>query len=163
LPDSLTLCLDEDISGEKLLRLLRDAGIQVFLYESLGLERGKKIPDDTVIARARELGYVLLTADQSIEKESIDFICRYEARIIILTDTEGGLPNWAAAVICSHDACTRIFLNQPSGPVIIKVNRSGAITKFRGEEEIKKRRDQILTASIARAKRHASAKELKTA
>jgi predicted nuclease of predicted toxin-antitoxin system len=147
------LYLDEGISGTTLASLLRKAKLVVFEYEEL-LERNKKIPDATVLKRAVEAGYVLVSKDGNMESDELEYIIEHRARVIFLDDQEGGPVSWAAALICAESAYERVLLSNPSGPLTIHVSRIGTIRAVTGEEELRRRCDRIQTAHITRRKRH---------
>jgi hypothetical protein len=132
---------------------LLEANISVRQYETL-LARNKKIPDASVIARASEANYVLVTKDKRMETEWIDEIIRCNAKIILLTDDEGGPIHWASALICSRTRWTRALLDNHNKPVAIRIDGSGMITKVVGQQELMDRRECLLTARMARSKRH---------
>lgn len=151
--DPHILFLDEDTSGDTFVSLLKQARVSVQPYETL-LPKNKKIPDATVIERCAKANYVLVTTDKRMESEWIEDIIQHKARVIRLTDDDGGPIHWAAALICSKSKWSRVLLDQPNTPVIIRVERSGIITRIVGEADLLKRRDQLLTASIVRGKKH---------
>ena len=151
--DPHILYLDEDTSGDQFVSLLKQAHVSVQPYEKL-LPKNKKTPDATVIERCTEANYVLVTTDKRMESEWIEDIIRNKAKVIRLTDDHGGPIHWAAALICSESRWTSVLLDNPNRPVIIRVERSGVITRIVGETELLTRRDQLLTASIVRGKRH---------
>jgi hypothetical protein len=80
-------------------------------------------------------------------------IITHKAKIIVLTDEEGGPLHWAAALICSRSTWTRVLLDHPNDPVTIRITQAGTIKKVTGAEELRKRRDQLLTTRIVQAKR----------
>jgi len=88
-----------------------------------------------------------------MEREWIGSVISAKARMILLTDGEGGIVHLAAALICAHDVIERLLLDNPTGPLIIKVNSHGDVTKIRGDAELRKRWDQLFQASVIRAKR----------
>ena len=94
-----------------------------------------------------------MTKDERIERDWVDVIIKHRARVILLTDSQGGITELAAALICARDACERTLLDNPMGPLIIRVNKTGTISKIRGETELRSRRDKLLTTNIVRAKR----------
>lgn len=150
--DPHILYLDEDVSGPKFESLLIQARISVQNYETL-LQRKKKIPDDHVIAVAAKANLVLVTTDKKMETEWIEDIIANQAKVILLTDDSGGPIHWASALICGEAAWVRVLLNYPRGPLTIRINRSGSVTKITGESELRKRGTDLLQAKIVRAKR----------
>jgi hypothetical protein len=148
-----SLYLDEGISGNALASLLKKAKLVVFEYEEL-LERNKKIPDDMVLMRAVEAGYVLVSKDGNMESDELEHIIEHRTRVIFLDDQEGGPVSWAAALICAETAYERVLLNNPIGPLVIHISRMGTIRAVVGEEELRRRYNRILTVRITRKKRH---------
>jgi hypothetical protein len=147
------LYLDEDTSGNKFVSRLREARIPVQPFESL-LRKNKKTPDSSVIERAAGAGYVLVTTDKRMESDWIDDIIRCRAKIILLTDDHGGPIHWTAALVCSQARWRRVLLDHPSDPVTIRIDAAGNIVKVAGSARLLERREHLLTASIARSKRH---------
>ena len=90
-----------------------------------------------------------------METDWIEDIIANKVKVIRLTDENGGPIHWAAALIAGESAWRRTLLDNPDGPLIIRINRSGAITKSYGEQALRQRRDQLLTSTISRRKRHA--------
>ena len=132
---------------------MRDAGISVFQYE-LYFQRNQKIPDDAVIKKAHESRLILITKDEAMEREWIGTVISAKARMVLLTDGTGGIASLAAAFICAHPSIERILLDNPQGPLVIKVNRSGDITKIRGESELTARWNHLFQAAVVRSKKH---------
>jgi hypothetical protein len=133
--------------------MLRKARICVFQYEAL-LKKNQKIPDGEVLKRASESGFVLVTKDMSMEwDDGLDDIIAHRARVIFITDQQGGPTHWAAALICSARAWNKVLLDNPLGPLTISINCDGAIKKVTGEEELRQRRNKLLTAKLSRGKR----------
>ena len=127
--------------------------MSVFQYELLFF-RNQKIPDDAIIEKAHASRLILITKDEAMEREWIGTVITAKARMVLLTDGTGGITNLAAALICAHPAIEKILLDNPDGPMIIKVNRSGDVTKIRGEVELLERWNHLFQAAIVRAKRH---------
>jgi len=126
----------------------------VFQYEAL-LEKNKKIPDGKVLARACESGFVLVSKDITMEWDSgLEDIISNRARVIFITDQEGGPVHWAAALICSEIHWHKILLDNPMGPLTISVDREGKVKKVTGKSELLLRRDRLLTSKMARRRRH---------
>ena len=149
-----SLYLDEGISGPTLASLLRKAKMFVFQYEAL-LTKNRKISDGDVIKRACASGFVLVSKDTSMEwDDGLEDIISNRARVIFITDQDGGPVHWASALICSARHWERELLNNPMGPLTISVNRDGSIRKVAGEDELRKRRNRLLTGKLARGKRH---------
>jgi hypothetical protein len=144
--------LDEGLSSHDIAALMKDAGMSVFQYELL-FERHKKISDDEVIARTKASGLILATKDEAMEREWIGSIIAARARMILLTDGTGGIANLAAALICAHDRIQKILLDNPEGPLIIKVNRHGDVSRIRGEAELKERYRRLFQAALVRSKK----------
>ncbi len=86
----------------------------------------------------------------------MDDIVFHKAKIMIITDNKHGAFHWAAAITCSAEAWRRVFLTHLQDPTIVKLGATGAISKTIGAGELVKRRDEILTFRIARAKRGGS-------
>lgn len=80
-------------------------------------------------------------------------IITHKAKIILLTDDNGGPIHWAAALICSKGAWVRVLLDHPNEPVTIRLTRIGTIKKVAGDKELRERRDHLLTTRIVQAKR----------
>lgn len=151
--DPHVLYLDEGISGKALASLLKQARMPVHQYESL-LPRNKKTPDSRVIEVCSRNGYVLVTTDRRMESEWIEDIVRHKAKVVLLTDEEGGPIHWASALIVSETSWRRILLDNPIGPIVIRISKGGTTTKFTGEDELHARRAQLQTARIVRSKKH---------
>jgi hypothetical protein len=117
------------------------------------LPRNKKIPDARVIETSSGAGYVLVTTDRRMESEWIEDIILYKAKVMLLTDEQGGPIHWAAALIVGEQSWRRALLDNPAGPLVIRISKAGVITKLTGEEELRSRRDHLLTARIVRAKK----------
>ena len=150
--DPHALYLDEDVSGKAFASLLEQARILVHQYESL-LPRNKKIPDARVIEVSAGAGYVLVTTDRRMESEWIEDIIRYSAKVVLLTDQDGGPIHWAAALVAGEQGWRRALLDNPAGPLVIRINKAGQITKLTGEADLRSRRDHLLTVRIVRAKK----------
>jgi hypothetical protein len=128
------------------------ARIAVQPYEKL-LRKNSKTPDAAVIEAASKANFVLVTKDQRMESDWTEDIIACKAKIILLTDDDGGPVNWMAALLVGQAAWTRVLLDHPAEPVTMRVSKSGAVTKVSGEQELRKRRDQLLTSRIIRDKR----------
>lgn len=150
--DPHELYLDEGISGPALASLLEKAGLAVNEFQRL-LPKNKKIPDLRVIEEATEKRYVIVSRDLRMESDWTDDIIRCKAKIIVLSDEEGGPIHWASAIVCGQSAWERALLNHPNEPVIIKIDRTGKVQKIAGEQELIERRDHLLTLRITQAKR----------
>jgi predicted nuclease of predicted toxin-antitoxin system len=150
--DPHELFLDEGISGPALAALLRKAKLSVHEFQKL-LPKNKKIPDSRVIQEAAKARYVIVSRDLSMESDWTEEIIQNKAKVIMLTDQEGGPMNWASAIVCGELAWERVLLNHPNEPVIIKINRSGAVQNIAGEKELIERRDHLLTIKITQAKK----------
>lgn len=146
------LFLDEGVSGKKFQSLLKEARLTVHLFESL-LHKKKKVPDSRVIEVTAKAGYVLVTTDKRMEAVWTDDIISHKAKVILLTDEDGGPIHWASALIVGQSAWERVLLDHLSEPVTIKLNKFGSVTKIAGEAELRKRRDALLTVRITQAKR----------
>jgi hypothetical protein len=96
---------------------------------------------------------VIVSRDLSMESDWTEEIIRHRAKVIMLTDQEGGPMHWASAIVCGQVAWERVLLNHPNEPVIIKINRSGAVQNIAGEKELIERRDHLLTVKITQAKK----------
>lgn len=150
--DPHELYLDEDVSGNAFASLLRQAKIIVHQYEKL-LPRNKKIPDATVIHRAAQARFVIVTADKRMESVWTDDIVTHRAKVILLTDGEGGPIHWASALVAGENGWRRALLDNLTEPLVIKISPSGTITRFVGPNELRTHRDHLMTARIVRAKR----------
>lgn len=150
LPDPPPYYLDESLSGPGLRERLEEAGIATFEYERL-LARGS-VPDGTVFRVAAEAGYVVIAKDLAMEADELEAIIQHKTRLILLVDKTGGVFNWIASLVCSYEKCCEAF-NGCTGPLVIRVSKNGAITKIRGEQELRSRYNRWLTARIARAKK----------
>jgi predicted nuclease of predicted toxin-antitoxin system len=146
------LFLDEGISGPALASLLRKAGLPVHEFQKL-LPKNKKIPDSRVIQAAANARYVIVSKDLRMESDWTDDIIKHKAKIIVLSDEEGGPMHWASAIVCGQPTWERVLLNHPAEPVIIKINRTGTVQKIAGQRDLTERRDDLLTRKIVQAKR----------
>jgi hypothetical protein len=146
-----SLYLDEGISGDTLASILRKGGLRVFVYETL-LEKNRKISDASVIARACQSGFILVTKDESLEGDWIEEIISHKARALVLTDGHGNVIHWASALIASESVWERALLNHPIGPLIIRINRRG-VGKVEEEADLLALCQRAKTARIVRAKR----------
>jgi len=146
------LYLDEGVSGKAFASLLELGGLSVRPYESL-LRKNTKTSDAKVIAAAARANFVLVTKDQRMESDWTEDVITNRAKIILLTDDNGGPIHWTAALLAGQAGWTRILLNYPTEPLTSRINRSGAVTKLAGEDALLTRRDQILTSIIVRHKR----------
>ena len=88
-----------------------------------------------------------------MESDWTDDIIRHKAKVILLTDDEGGPANWMAALACGAASWTRALLDHPNEPLTMRLNRTGNITRIAGEQELRARRDQLLTGRIVRNKK----------
>lgn len=156
--DPHVLFLDEVTSGRKFLSFLAQARVPAQAFETL-LRRNKKMPDSTVIEQCANNGYVLVTTDRRMESDWIEDIVKHKAKIIILTDDEGGPIHWTSALVSSEKRWRRILLDHPDDPITIRIERSGNITKVAGAEELLQRRDRLLTINITKSKRHGLTKK----
>jgi predicted nuclease of predicted toxin-antitoxin system len=147
-----TFFLDEGLSGPRLCKLLADAGIVSVEYESL-LPRNERTPDESVFAVARAYNHVVLTKDKAMERDEIESIVFHAARLIILTDKVGGVPHFAAAIICARQQIERILLETPVGPLVIRLSSEGKIVKIRGAAELQERYAQFVKAQISRGRK----------
>ena len=109
--------------------------------------------DESVLVTATKLGYVVVTKDDRIERDEIESIIATCARVIILTDKTGGVANFAASLICGNDAYEQILRSNPNGPLVIRIGRSGSVSKLRGAEEMMKRCQNQISQRIARSKK----------
>lgn len=150
--DPHPLFLDEDISGKAFASFLTQARILVHQYEKL-LPRNKKIPDARVIKEAAKAGFVLITTDRRMESDWTEDIITNKAKVMLLTDNDGGPIHWAAALIAGEATWRRALLDNLGVPLVLRINRAGTITKLIGEVELRERRDHLLTAKIVRAKK----------
>jgi hypothetical protein len=150
--DPHELFLDEGVSGKKFQSLLKQARLTVHLFESL-LHKKKKVPDSRVIEVTARAGYVLITTDKRMEAVWTDDIISHKAKVILLTDQDGGPIHWASALIVGRSAWERVLLDHLKEPVTIKLNKFGSVTKIAGEEELRKRHDELLTVRITQAKK----------
>ncbi len=89
-----------------------------------------------------------------METDWIEDIVANKAKVIRLTDEKGGPIHWASALIAGESSWRRILLDNPDGPLIIRINSAGVITKCYGEQALRQRRDQLLNSTISRRKRH---------
>jgi len=127
--DPYVLYLDEAVSGKKFVSLLKEAGLCPEPFEKL-LRGKRKTPDSEVIEACSKAGYVLVTKDQRIESDWTDDILKHKARIILLTDDDGGPIHWMAALSCGFASWNRALLDHPGEPLTIRLNRSGHVTKI---------------------------------
>lgn len=150
--DPYVLFLDEGVSGTVFVSLLTQARLTVQPYEKL-LRKNSKTSDAKVIEAAAGANFVLVTKDQRMESDWTEDIITQKAKIILLTDDDGGPVNWMAALLVGHPAWTRVLLDHPAEPVTMRISKSGTVTKVAGEQELRRRRDQLLTSRIVREKR----------
>lgn len=150
--DPHELYLDEGVSGPTFASLLTKAQIPVHQFQKL-LPKNKKVPDSRVIEAASEARYVIVSTDSRMESVWTDDLITHKAKVILLTDDAGGPIHWAAALICSRSSWVRVLLDHPDEAVIIRLTRTGAIKKVVGDQELRHRRDQLLTVRIVQAKR----------
>jgi len=150
--DPHALYLDEDVSGKAFASLLRQARISVHEYERL-LPRNSKIPDARVIEVASQAGFVLITTDKRMESDWTEEIIIHQAKVMLLTDDAGGPIHWAAALISGESSWRRVLLDNLTEPVVVRINRAGTITKLTGKDDLRQRRDRLLTSRIVRAKK----------
>jgi len=150
--DPFVLYLDEDVSGRTFASLLSRARIEVCEYDSL-LKKNTKTPDSKVIEVCSAASFILVTTDKRMESDWTDDIVRHKARIILLNFDEGGPLQWASALICKQSAWERVLLDHLAGPLVVKINRSGSVTKVVGSDELVKRRERILTGQVIRNKK----------
>lgn len=144
--------MDEGLSGTRLQKLLADAGITAIEYETL-LTKNQRTPDDSVLAMASRLNYVVITRDKAMDRDELESIVAHKAKIVILTDKTGGVPHFAAALIVANEKIKRALLDTPVGPLVIRLNHDGTISKIRGAEELISRAKKFVSGRIARGKR----------
>lgn len=72
---------------------------------------------------------------------------------MLLTDDRGGPIHWAAALIAGEASWRRVFLDNPFAPTVVRINRTGTMTKITTEAELRGRRQQLTTARIVRSKK----------
>jgi len=149
--DPHELYLDEGVSGPKFAELLSEARLTVHSFQSL-LPRNKKVSDARVIAAASEMGYVIVTTDKRMESAWTDEMIVSRARVILLTADDGGPIDWLSALVVSKNAWQRALLDHPGEPLVIKIARSGKVESIVGADDLKKRRNQLLTVRITKAK-----------
>ena len=89
-----------------------------------------------------------------MDSDELDQIIEHRARVIFLEDQYGGPTSWAAALICSHIAYERELLNYPKGPLTIYITCEGKVRETLGEEELRRKLQNITTKKIIRVKRH---------
>lgn len=139
--------------------LLKKAKLSVFEYDHL-LTKGQSVPDDVVLDAATKAGFVLITKDSSMEDDWIQAIIEKRARVIRVREPEeedgANVTRVAAAIICSNQACHKILLENLNGPLVIRVNSTGEITKVLREQELRAHSNRLLTGRIVRGKRHYS-------
>jgi len=150
--DPFELFLDEGLSGDAFAALLTKAKICVHKYEKL-LRKNRKIPDPEVIAACSKANFILVSKDPSMERDWIEDIIECKAKVLFLSDKEGGIMHWTAALMCSRKAWERAFLDHPNEPMLIRITNSGGITKITGEADLRKRRTKLMTTKISRAKK----------
>jgi hypothetical protein len=145
------LYLDEGISGPTLASILRRGGLRVLEYQTL-CEKNKKIPDDSVIGKVCESGFILVTKDEAMQSDWIEEIIEHKARALVLTDGHGNVVHWAAALISSEAVWERALLDHLIGPLIIRINRQG-VHRVDPEPELVALCQRLKTSRIVRAKR----------
>lgn len=150
--DPFVFLLDEGLSGPRLCRLLKDAKIVVVEYDEV-LIKNTRTPDDTVLSSAASMHYVLITKDKAMDKDEIESIISYNAKVVVLTDKVGGVPHFAAAIIAAMKKIERALLDNLRGPLVVRLNSDGTITKIRGADELRQRYQNHMRSRIQRGKR----------
>ena len=107
--------------------------------------------DDVWIRGVAVKGWVTISADQKIESDHMDAICDSRAQVILLTDNNSGYAQWAAAVISGITSILRRLV-AVGRPLIIRLGRTGAISRVREASEIEERRRSIETKKVVRQK-----------
>lgn len=133
------------MANPAMVDLMRRAGFRLELHG----DHFKDDEDDDVWIRAvSEKNWVILTADKRVEKDHLESIINAFGRLVLLTDNSSGWVQWTGALIAAHDKLIeRIQADAP--PIIIRLSKSGAITKVRLKGELESTRSR----QIARSKR----------
>lgn len=143
-----TFFLDRQTESDDLAKVLRDARIQVKRHcERFTPEED----DDAWIRSVAQEGWVAISADQRIEADHLDVVCRSRAKVVLLTDNNSGYPQWAASLIAFNDRIVEKLLSS-DGPMIIRLSKN-SITKVRFPEEVETKRRNIETQKIIRTKK----------
>lgn len=148
-PSSFDFFLDRQIDGDDIVQLLADAGMCVRRHRDYF---EPEADDDVWIAEAARNGWICCTGDKNLEKDHLEAICTSRAKMVILTDNNSGYAQWGAALITGLERISAHMLG--TGPMIVRVSRSGMITKLREAAELEQRRIGIQTSRISRRKRH---------
>ncbi len=146
---NFTFFLDRQVDGDDLFRVLTDAGMKIERHR----DHFKPDEDDDVwIPSVAAKGWVTISADQNIESDHLDAICDSRAQMILLTNNNSGYPQWAAAVISGITSIQSRLVTM-GRPLIIRLGRTGAISRVRESSEIEARRRSIETKKVVRQKK----------
>jgi len=145
-----TFFLDAQTDSDDLHRVLTDAGLKVVLHRQK-FQRDEA--DDVWISSVASEAWITVSGDKRMERDPVILaaICRFRAKVVLLTDNNSGYPQWAAALISYHNAIVRHMLSS-DGPLIVRLSRGG-ISKVRLPVEVQASRRQAETEKIVRSKR----------
>ncbi len=71
----------------------------------------------------------------------------------MLTDKDGGVLEFAAALIAAKIKIERALLDSLHEAVVIRINRDASITRICGADELRRKYEKFLSGRIARVKR----------
>jgi hypothetical protein len=150
--DPFQFVLDEGLSGDRLHKLLLSGRFIAFQYEHLGLKKNDRTPDEMVL-EACSRGHVLISKDKRMHRDEIESIIRHNGKLIVLTDSEGGVMEFASALVAAKSKIERALLNSLHDPIVIRLNHDASINNIRGADELRQRYQQFVTGRIRRVKK----------
>lgn len=152
-PDYLEppIFLDRNIDSPDICGILVKAGMRVHRHND---HFSPEEDDDVWIASVANNNWAILTADKSIERHHIDTVVQSRAKLIFLIGKRSGAIQWSASMVVSQGKIFEI-LRSNDGPLVIRLGKSGEITKVRHLQEIVERQKKVETGRIIREKRHA--------
>jgi hypothetical protein len=148
------LFVDRNIDSDEMCGILTKAGM---LLERHKHHFDKEEVDDVWITTVGNKNWAILTADKNIENNHLHSVIRSKSKLVILIGKRSGAIQWASSVVVSMERIFR-YLQENDGPLILRVAKSGEITKVRKSEEILSRFRRSETAKVVREKRHGRAK-----
>ena len=108
--------------------------------------------DDVWIPSVAAKGWVTISADKNIDSDHLGVIWGSGAQVILLANNNSGYAQWAAAVISGITSIQRRLVTM-GRPLIIRLGRTGAISRVRKSSEIEARRRSIETKKVVRQKK----------
>jgi hypothetical protein len=87
-----------------------------------------------------------------MEKTEIDTIMACKAKIVMLTDQNSGCVHWAAALVSAQESINAT-LHAHDGSLIIRVIKTGNLSKIRHGQELINFQTRLRTRRIIRAKK----------